>query len=114
MSKSILIAIIFSLIAGLGIGFSIGKSADPFKIGNSMTSKSKKMTSDLGAKDSEFDKRFIDEMIAHHEGAIDMANQALKNSEHQEIKNTANDIISAQSNEINQMKQWREEWHGNR
>ncbi len=72
------------------------------------------MTSDLGMKDSEFDMRFIDGMIEHHEGAIDMANQALKSSDRPEIKNMANDIIKAQSDEITQLKQWREEWYGNR
>lgn len=59
----------------------------------------------------EFDRAFIDEMTVHHEGAIDMANEALRNAKHQEIKSMANDIISAQSKEIIQMKEWREQWY---
>lgn len=60
-----------------------------------------------------FDKAFIDEMIMHHEGAVAMAQSALKNAGHQEIKDMANVIISAQTSEINQMKSWRSSWFGN-
>ena len=59
----------------------------------------------------EFDKAFISEMILHHQGAIDMANAALKNAKHQEIKDLANAIISAQTKEINQMKEWQQAWY---
>lgn len=59
----------------------------------------------------EFDKAFITGMIVHHQGAIDMANAALKNAKHQEIRNMANDIISAQTKEINQMKEWQAAWY---
>ena len=59
----------------------------------------------------EFDQAFISEMIIHHQGAIDMANAALKNAKHQEIKDLANAIISAQTKEINQMKEWQQTWY---
>jgi uncharacterized protein (DUF305 family) len=59
----------------------------------------------------EFDKAFISEMILHHEGAIDMANQALLNAKHQEIKDLAKAIISAQTKEITQMKEWQNNWY---
>ena len=59
----------------------------------------------------EFDKAFISEMVLHHQGAIDMANAALKNAKHQEIKDLANAIISAQTKEINQMKEWQQVWY---
>jgi uncharacterized protein (DUF305 family) len=59
----------------------------------------------------DFDKAFISEMIVHHQGAIDMANAALKNAKHQEIKDLANAIISAQTKEINQMKEWQTNWY---
>ncbi len=61
--------------------------------------------------DAEFDLAFIDLMIVHHEGAITMATVALERAEHQEIKDLANDIISAQASEITQMKAWRDEWY---
>jgi uncharacterized protein (DUF305 family) len=57
-----------------------------------------------------FDKTFISEMILHHQGAIEMANLASQNAKHDEIKNLANDIISAQTKEINEMKSWQSQW----
>jgi uncharacterized protein (DUF305 family) len=58
----------------------------------------------------EYDKNFIANMIAHHEGAIAMAQLALTSAKHQELKDMANDIISAQNGEINQMQAWQQEW----
>ena len=57
-----------------------------------------------------YDRNFIANMIAHHQGAVDMAELALTNAEHQELKDMANDIIAAQESEINQMESWQEEW----
>lgn len=59
-----------------------------------------------------FDLRFIDAMISHHQGAIDMASMALENAEHEEIKTLAQQIIDAQESEIAQMQAWRTEWFG--
>ncbi len=64
-----------------------------------------------GKKGDEFDRAFIEEMIVHHEGAVDMAKLALANAKHQEIKTLANAIISAQTKEINQMKEWLKNWY---
>ena len=58
------------------------------------------------------DSHFIEQMIPHHEDAITMANLALARAEHPEIKTLANDIIKAQSEEIDQMKQWYKSWFG--
>lgn len=69
------------------------------------------MTDDLkGKTGDDFDKAFINMMIAHHEGAIEMANAAKANAKHTEIKAMADDIIGAQSREITQMKEWRTQW----
>ncbi len=57
-----------------------------------------------------YDRNFIANMIAHHQGAVDMAKLALKNAKHQELKDMANDIISAQEGEISQMTAWQKEW----
>ena len=63
-----------------------------------------------GKTGDSFDEAFIEMMIPHHEGAIDMAELALKNAKHTEIKNLANAIISSQQREINQMKGWLQSW----
>ncbi len=63
-----------------------------------------------GKTGDEFDKAFIQGMIPHHQGAIDMAREALKNAKHEEIKQLARDIIASQQREIDAMKQWQEQW----
>jgi uncharacterized protein (DUF305 family) len=69
------------------------------------------MHSDLGKADAEFDRRFINAMIPHHEGALTMAKDALSKSKHPEIQKLAQDILSSQQKEIDQMKQWRQAWY---
>ncbi len=69
------------------------------------------MSMDLGAADAEFDLRFINGMIPHHEGALVMAQDALEKSQRPEMKKLAQEIIKAQETEINQMKQWRQAWY---
>jgi uncharacterized protein (DUF305 family) len=69
------------------------------------------MTADLQNKTGdEFDKAFISSMIAHHEGAVEMAKLSAKNAKHEEIKTLSNDIIAAQEKEITEMKQWQMDW----
>lgn len=58
----------------------------------------------------DFDKAFIGAMIDHHEGAITMAQQAKISAKHDEIKQMADDIISAQSREIDLLESWRLDW----
>jgi uncharacterized protein (DUF305 family) len=70
------------------------------------------MTSNLKSKTGDdFDKTFVAQMIVHHQGAVDMANAAKQTAKHDEIKKMADDIISAQTKEIEQMKQWQKDWH---
>ena len=53
---------------------------------------------------------FIRLMTEHHQGAIDMAELVLTNTQRAELKEMANDIISAQSKEIDMMQDWNKEW----
>lgn len=69
------------------------------------------MTADLKEKTGDdYDKAFIASMIAHHEGAVEMAKLSAKNAKHSEIKQLSTDIISAQEKEIRQMKEWQMNW----
>ena len=63
-----------------------------------------------GKSGDEFDKTFINLMIEHHQGAIDMASVAKTSTGHQEIKDLADNIISAQTGEIDLMRQWQKTW----
>ncbi len=64
-----------------------------------------------GKTGDDFDKAFLEEMIVHHEGAVLMAQLALKNAKHQEIKDLSNAIISAQNKEIASMRSWLKSWY---
>jgi uncharacterized protein (DUF305 family) len=58
-----------------------------------------------------FDKAFIDAMIPHHQSAIEMAQVAREKSEIRQIKELAENIVSAQQSEIEQMTRWRQQWY---
>jgi uncharacterized protein (DUF305 family) len=60
--------------------------------------------------DGPFDLRFIDAMIPHHEGAIAVSKEAIAKAARPEVKQLAEEIIKAQTTEIEQMRQWRSEW----
>ena len=57
-----------------------------------------------------FDKAFLSEMVVHHQGAVLMAEAVLKNSKRPELIKLANDIIAAQTSEINLMKGCESSW----
>lgn len=54
------------------------------------------------------DAAFVDAMVPHHEGAVEMAQVALDNAEHEEIRTLAQDIIAGQQAEIEQFNRIRE------
>lgn len=63
-----------------------------------------------GKTGDEYDKAFIDGMIAHHEGAVVMAKLSGENAKHDEIKKLSQNIITSQESEIAEMKKWQREW----
>jgi uncharacterized protein (DUF305 family) len=63
------------------------------------------------ANQEPFEKAFIDNMIPHHESAIEMAQVALEQSENPKIREIAGAIVDAQEREIEQMRSWRDEWY---
>ncbi len=67
-----------------------------------------------GKRGDEFDRAFLEEMIVHHEGALDMAEAAKLYAERAEIKTMADAIISTQTAEIEQMQAWQRAWFGAR
>lgn len=63
-----------------------------------------------GKTGNEFDQAFLKEMIIHHQGAVDMAKMVLTSSKNPELIKLANDIITAQNNEIKMMQNWQKSW----
>ena len=57
----------------------------------------------------DLDKAFLEWMIPHHQGAIDMA-EFLVDAKHPELKQMGVEIIEAQQAEIDQMNEWLVEW----
>jgi uncharacterized protein (DUF305 family) len=68
------------------------------------------MSSLMHATGNDFDIAFLDAMIVHHEGAVEMAGEALSKASHEELKTLAQAIIGAQIKEIETMKQWKSDW----
>jgi uncharacterized protein (DUF305 family) len=62
-----------------------------------------------------FDQAFIDAMVPHHREAIEMAEAAnARGLTQPDLQKIADDIITSQQREIDQMLRWREEWFGSR
>jgi uncharacterized protein (DUF305 family) len=58
------------------------------------------------------DRAFIDAMVPHHQGAVEMAEVALENAEHNEIKQLSRNIVSTQKAEIEELKASKQEEFG--
>jgi uncharacterized protein (DUF305 family) len=68
----------------------------------------------MGSLDEEgkpFDLQFIDKMIPHHEGALMSSEHMISNSKHPELRELYENIQKSQSEQIEQMKEWRKEWY---
>lgn len=59
---------------------------------------------------TDFDRAFIEEMIPHHQMAVMMASMLKNGTAREEMGNLADDIIAAQSSEIDQMRAWLRSW----
>jgi uncharacterized protein (DUF305 family) len=64
----------------------------------------------MASEEREFDRLWSDGMIDHHEGALDSAERVIDDGEHPRVRELAEDIIAAQEREIDQMRQWQNEW----
>jgi uncharacterized protein (DUF305 family) len=106
------------ILGGLGVYVFLGNnlsSTDTHVMpdGATMSETMAGMTAGLeGKSGDDFDRAFIEGMIEHHEGAVAMAQQALLSAKHPEIKQIANDIIAAQTREIDTMRGWLRSWYG--
>ena len=68
------------------------------------------MASSPNAASAPSDLQFIDTMVFHHQGAVEMAQLAETRAQHEEVKTLAKNIIADQQKEIAQMKKWRADW----
>jgi len=112
---------VVALAAGVGIGAAIWSGGDHMDNASSTDMMGSTdgsmdmMESTHGSTDqaSALDERtFLEQMVPHHESAIEMAQIALEKSERPEIRRLAQEIVAAQESEIDQMAAWHLEWFG--
>lgn len=56
------------------------------------------------------ERMFIEEMVPHHQDAIDMADLAIEKAEHPELRELARQIKRSQTEENDQMRSWYRDW----
>jgi uncharacterized protein (DUF305 family) len=115
------------LVAVWGMGFVVGRnthatdesSAGMSTSGDNMGSMmngggtmGSHMMSSLDEEGKPFDLQFIDQMIPHHEGALMSSEHMISNSKRPEMRQLYENIQKSQSEQIEQMQEWREEWYG--
>ena len=61
---------------------------------------------------SKAERAFLVDMVGHHSMAVDMAEMAKEKATHQELKDMADDVIRAQTAEIDRMRNWLTKWYG--
>ncbi len=117
MENNKVLTLLVVLLVGAGLGYWIAPNPQP--MGTHMMSNGSMMQDSMGGMlaglsgrtGDAFDKAFLAEMIVHHQGAVEMAQAALQNAKHQEIKTMANAILIAQTGEITQMQEWLRTWY---
>lgn len=116
MNKDTVIGLILGVIVGVAVTFGVVALKDSNETkqaavtDHSMMSMAEMSEQLENLSGDDFDKAFIEMMIAHHQGAIDMAELSPDRAKHDEVKKLSEDIISAQQKEIADMKQWQEDW----
>jgi len=106
--KNISIYLVTSLlvitgILGLGIGYYFTQQYQ--------LSMYDKNIMDLGRADRWLDLRYLNAMIAHHRGAMLLAQKAGENSQRVEIKNLAAEILKNEPVAIAELYQWKKDWY---
>jgi uncharacterized protein (DUF305 family) len=57
-------------------------------------------------------EQFLNEMIPHHQEAIDTSNLLLKTTTNPDLKNFLTVVVEVQTKEITEMKKWMKDWYG--
>lgn len=127
MKHGTIISIVLSLIVGGGIGYGISRSKvietpvhaapnpNPVAVSgtHTMDSSMANMLSALEAQGGDArDINFLEAMIVHHQGAIEMAQVISQSTKRPALEQMAQDIITAQTSEIATMQNWLKEWFG--
>lgn len=64
-----------------------------------------------GMQGDHYEIAFMQAMVQHHRMAVQMAKACLKRAEHAELKDTCQNIITSQQQEITTMESWLCQWY---
>lgn len=95
---------VVAVLAGIGIGYSL---TPEYRV-----SMYEKNGMDLGRADRTFDLRYVNAMIAHHRGAMLLAEQLGANTARPEMRALAEDILKSEPGAIEELYNWKREWYG--
>ena len=129
MNNPVFAAIAVALLVGGGAGYGIAKyqtaqpavhpgASDPAPVRSadgehSMDASMASMLEDLKQRSGEErDVAFLESMIAHHKGAVEMAKIVAQSTKRPELKQIAENIINAQTAEIATLETWLQQWFG--
>ncbi len=122
MNKNIIVTLLVGLVVGIGGTLGVVALTQDSNEQESTNSQNSVVTdhSTMSMADmnkelenlsgDDYDKAFIEMMIAHHEGAVDMAELSDSRAKHEEIKQLSREIFVAQQKEITDMKPWQSDW----
>lgn len=107
MKISVYVALSLMIVVGV-LGVSFGYYLTPeYKV-----SMYEKNTMSLGQADRTFDLRYINAMIAHHRGAMLLAEQLGKNTTRPDLKTLSQNILQDEPKAIAELYAWKKEWYG--
>lgn len=108
MSKtSITLTISLMIVAGI-VGILYGYALTP----EYRVTMYDKNTMDLGRPDRLLDLRYINAMIAHHRGAMLLAEQASRETQRPEMKDLSAKILMDEPKAIAELYLWKKTWYG--
>lgn len=96
--------IIIAFVLGIGTGYLVAPEY-------SMSGYQSEQMVDLGKADKYVDLRYLNAMIAHHGGAMLLAEQAKEKTKRPEIKKLAEDILAGEPKAIDELYQWKKDWY---
>lgn len=109
-TKPLLYGLIGFFIGGLLVAFAASGWFGQSNKGKTEMPMSEMTSSLRNLKGDAYDSMFISHMIEHHQAAVDMSRLSEQNAKHDEIKRLSREIIAAQEKEIQQMRQWQQQW----
>lgn len=126
MEKNNALALVGVLLVGLFVGYLFGNNINAETAqhqmpdgsmmhndhaNSSMENMMHEMTASLeGKMGNDFDREFLVQMIVHHQGAVEMAEMVAQQTTRPELRQLAQDIVTAQEKEIKMMQNWNNAW----